>query len=127
MSTRLLGKGWRITSLGLLLPVLFSSLSGCCWFNQPPVAVVQAIPSQGPAPLTVSFDASRSTDPDGEVRRYSWEFGDGGSGSGLTTNHTYTRSGTFTATLTVRDRCGATDRDRVTIEVTKANIPPVML
>nr|WP_245788319.1 PKD domain-containing protein [Amycolatopsis marina] len=56
-----------------------------------------------------SFDASRSTDPDGDLASYSWNFGDGGSGSGVTTSHRYpARGGNFTAELTVTDRAGHT-------------------
>jgi len=52
----------------------------------------------------VSFDGSAS-----KGQTYTWDFGDGGVGSGMTTNHTYT-SGTYTACLVVTDTiCGSTD------------------
>src|ERR1700745_4514710 len=40
--------------------------------NQPPTAVITASPTNGPAPLTVSFDGTGSTDPEGKPLRYSW-------------------------------------------------------
>ncbi len=56
--------------------------------------------------LAATFDGSGSTDPDGSIVSYSWDFGDGttaGSFSTPTTSHTYTSGGTFIATLTVTD------------------------
>jgi serine protease len=53
------------------------------------------------------FDASTSDDNDGTIVSYSWDFGDGTSGSGVTAGHTFTATGTFTVTLTVTDNIGA--------------------
>ena len=54
--------------------------------------------------FTVEFDASGSSDPDGgEIQSYDWEFGDGTSGSGATTTHTYDEIGDFNVTLEVVD------------------------
>ena len=84
-----------------------------CWrvsdvvSNQPPTAVMSATPSTGAAPLTVSFDGSRSTDPDGTVSSWAWSFGDGSSGTGPATTHVYTTPGTYTASLKVTDNDGA--------------------
>ena len=76
--------------------------------GQPPVASFTATPTTGMAPLPVSFDASGSSDPDGTIVRYAWDFGDGNSGNGVTLNHTYTAPGIYTATLVVTDNDGAT-------------------
>ncbi|HEY0370680.1 MAG TPA: PKD domain-containing protein [Thermoanaerobaculia bacterium] len=56
----------------------------------------------------VDFDASSSYDPDGSVVGYSWDFGDGTTGSGVTTSHVYPYEGTFTVTLTVTDNSSYT-------------------
>jgi len=88
--------------------------------NQAPTASFTASPASGNAPLTVSFDASASTDPDGSIASYSWDFGDGDSGSGATTSHVYSTDGTFTATLTVADDDGNTDTATRTITVGSA-------
>ena len=83
-----------------------------------PTAAFSANPTSGPAPLTVSFDASGSSDPNGTIVSYAWAFGDTQSGSGAQTSHTYTGAGTFTATLTVTDNDGATGQSSQTITVT---------
>ena len=76
--------------------------------NQPPIAVISANPLSGPAPLTVTFNGSGSTDPDGSVTAWYWSFGDGASGSGPVVNHTYTSIGTtYYPSLTVVDNRGA--------------------
>lgn len=75
--------------------------------NAPPVAAFTADQDRGTAPLTVSFDASASTDPDGSIASYMWSFGDGTTGSGADVEHVYQTPGLYTATLTVTDDRGA--------------------
>lgn len=58
---------------------------------------------------TVTFDASNSKPNGGTILTYTWDFGDGESGSGKTTNHTYSTRETFNVTLTVTDSEGLTD------------------
>mgnify|MGYP000243992005 CR=1 FL=1 len=92
--------------------------------NNPPTASFTADPTSGAAPLEVSFDASGSSDSDGSIDSYSWDFGDGNSGSGETVNHTYDSSGDYTVELTVTDDDGATDETSETIEVVSPPEPP---
>ncbi|QCB94432.1 PKD domain-containing protein [Cellulomonas shaoxiangyii] len=88
--------------------------------NAPPVAVFSA----GTRYLDVAVDASGSSDPDGSVAGYAWQFGDGATASGATAGHTYAAAGTYTVTLTVTDHDGATTA--TTQDVTVApNQPPV--
>jgi PKD repeat protein len=56
--------------------------------------------------LTVAFDGTASTDPDGDALSFAWDFGDGGSASTATASHAYAASGTYGVTLTVDDGNG---------------------
>jgi PKD repeat protein len=69
--------------------------------------------------LTCSFDGSGSKD-DGTIVSYAWTFGDGGTATGVTANHTYAAGGTYTVTLTVRDDGGLTGADSQPVTVTAA-------
>ena len=66
---------------------------------------------------TATFDASASTDPDGTISSYSWDFGDGESGSGATVEHEYAEAGTYSVTLTVTDNRGATDQETTVLTI----------
>jgi PKD repeat protein len=67
--------------------------------------------------LDVAFDGSASTDPDGTIVSWGWDFGDGGSGAGATTLHSFAASGTYTVVLTVTDDEGLTGSATVDIVV----------
>jgi PKD repeat protein len=60
--------------------------------------------------LQCSFDSSQSVDSDGTIDGYDWDFGDGASSTAANPSHTYAAPGTYTATLTVTDDLGATDK-----------------
>jgi glucose/arabinose dehydrogenase len=93
--------------------------------NQPPTAAATATPTTGPAPLTVSFDGTGSSDPEGQPLTYAWDLdGDGtfSDATGSTASFTYSIAGTYTASLRVTDDQGASDTDPVTITV--GNTPP---
>ena len=91
--------------------------------NRPPTVVASANPIAGPTPLTVNFDASASTDPDGDPMTFSWDFGDGQAGHGITTSHTYAVSGTYTATVTVND--GQVSKQSQPLTITVGNSLPI--
>jgi glucose/arabinose dehydrogenase/PKD repeat protein len=94
--------------------------------NQPPTAVIAANPTNGPVPLTVSFDGTASTDPEAGPLSYSWDVnGDGvfGDATGPTASYTYTSTGMYHPSLRVTDDQGATDTASVTI--TAGNTAPV--
>ncbi len=85
--------------------------------NRNPVAVLDASTTSGDAPLSVSFDGRRSSDPDGDPLSYSWSFGDGGVSNAEAATHGYSEPGTYTARLTVSDGLGGTGTDTRTISV----------
>jgi PKD repeat protein len=74
--------------------------------------------------LTVGVDGSASSDADGTVRTFAWDFGDGGTGTGSTAAHTYATPGTYTVRLTVTDDGGATGTTSSAVTVTA---PPAVL
>ncbi|MDH3272719.1 MAG: S8 family serine peptidase [Gemmatimonadota bacterium] len=83
-----------------------SNLSSCAagGGNAPPSARFAVVCSE----LGCTFDASASTDFDGSIVDYRWDFGDGGVGSGIVTTHTFAGPGTYAVTLSVTDDEGAT-------------------
>lgn len=73
----------------------------------PPVAVIHAVPSTGVAPLSITFSAAGSYDPEGTLLTYRWDFGNTITATGsITVTHRYTLPGVYTATLTVIDAGG---------------------
>lgn len=85
-----------------------------------PVAAFSASTTYGTAPLSVSFDASDSTDPNGNPLSYSWTFGDGSTGQGANINHVYQNPGSYAARLTVNNG-QASDQETLTIVANDAN------
>jgi glucose/arabinose dehydrogenase/PKD repeat protein len=93
--------------------------------NRAPVAVAAANPTNGPAPLTVSFDASGSSDPDTDALTYAWDLdGDGAydDSTAQKPSYTYTQAGSYTVGLEVTDTEGASDTDSIVIS--PGNTPP---
>jgi PKD repeat protein len=93
--------------------------------GQNPVARATATPTTGAAPLTVAFDGTGSSDPDGDPLAYAWDLDGDGALDDSTASRptwTYTAQGTYTVTLRVSDGRGGADTDTVTITV--GNTPP---
>lgn len=92
----------------------------------PPVAALGAVPSSGDAPLDVAFDASGSTDSDGTIEQFDWDFDNDGTfetlDGGVTINHTYPAGGAITAAVRVTDNDGLQDTATVSLDI---NNPPV--
>ena len=87
--------------------------------NQPPSASF----TWGATGLAASFNASGSSDPDGSVTGYTWNFGDGTpTGTGVAPSHTYAAPGTYTVQLTVTDNQGATGSTTRQVTVAAAGV-----
>lgn len=92
--------------------------------NSPPTAVAAADRSTGEVPLEVTFSAAGSSDPEGALASYSWDFGDGSpADSGETAVHRFTSSGEFTVVLTVSDSVGATAAADLTVTADPLTCP----
>jgi RHS repeat-associated protein len=89
--------------------------------NQAPVANAGG-PYLAPKNTVVQFNGNGSTDNDGSISSYQWNFGDGGTATGATPTHTYTTASTFTASLTVTDNSGA--QNSVFVDVVVAQPDP---
>lgn len=93
--------------------------------NAPPTAAISAVPTSGPAPLTVQFSGAGSSDPEGTALAYAWDLdGDGqfDDSTSVTTLWTYADPGNVTVALRVTDAGSATGTASRSIAV--SNTPP---
>jgi cytochrome c len=76
--------------------------------NRSPIPRIQATPSRGEAPLTVTFTSTGTTDPDGDTLRYAWDFNGDGIVDSRQPNavYTFTENGNYRPTLKVTDPTG---------------------
>jgi len=110
-----------ITGLSLLLSTCGGGSDSS---NQLPTAVIDVDLSSGNAPLTVNFNATNSSDADGSVDKYSWDFGDGQTENGILVEHTFTNVGEYNVTLTVTDNSAASSSATQLIQVKLREGPP---
>ena len=90
-----------------------------------PTAVIAASVLAGDAPLLVNFDASGSSDPNGDTLIYTWDFGAGNTAQGVIATFEFTEIGDQDVTLTVSDPSGNSRSSTVTIQVLDPRKPPV--
>ncbi len=98
-----------------------------CTTNYKPHAEIECLNS-GLINNVITFNASLSSDSDGNIISYQWYFGDSHTSSGITTSHSFSASGTYTITLTVTDNDEASDIATAHISISPGsgqNIPPV--
>ncbi len=87
--------------------------------NQPPVANA-GLDQTVSTGTKITFNGVGSSDPDGSIVSYTWDFGDNTSGSGVSTTHSYGTAGVYTVTLTVSDNEGLTAKDTSVVTVNPA-------
>jgi PKD repeat protein len=83
----------------------------------PPVAQFTPSKTTALAGESISFDASASTDPDGTIQSWTWNFDDGETGNGETVHHSFTSFGSYDVTLTVKDDEDLSNSTTVTITI----------
>jgi len=95
--------------------------------NLLPIANLTVDPATARVNTSVTFNGSDSSDPDGNITDFGFDFGDGNttSGNASVVNHTYTVPGTYNVTLTVTDNGGNTSTVTRVVVVTALNAPPV--
>ncbi|MFL5383314.1 MAG: PKD domain-containing protein [Longimicrobiaceae bacterium] len=91
--------------------------------DRAPVAATDG-PYTGMEGAAVTLSGAASSDPDGDVLTYAWDFGDGTTGTGKTPQHTYADNGNYVVTLTVSDPAGA--EATATTSVTVFNVNPTV-
>jgi PKD repeat protein len=94
------------------------------FINNPPVARAGA-DGKGAIDEALPFDGSGSSDTDGNITQYTWDFGDGTSKEGQQLSHAYSKSGKYTAVLTVKDNSATNSDTRSDSLVVTVNQPPV--
>ncbi|PIR55147.1 hypothetical protein COU74_01960 [Candidatus Peregrinibacteria bacterium CG10_big_fil_rev_8_21_14_0_10_36_19] len=89
-----------------------------------PTIEKNAVTLNGEAPFKVSFDATGSTDSDGNIVDYKWDFDSDGKDDafGPKTTHTFSASGIYTTTLTVVDADNLSSRESITVNVAAQGI-----
>jgi PKD repeat protein len=94
--------------------------------NQPPKAVISG-PTKGIIGEVLTFSGNSSSDSDGNIVTYLWNFGDGVTGNGANLSHTYGADGTYQVTLTVTDNEGQTHSATypVQIDLPVVKLPPL--
>jgi PKD repeat protein len=100
---------WAGSSNGALVPPA----------NEAPTAAFVATPNG----LAVAFNGSTSSDSDGTIASYAWDFGDSSTGTGATATHTYAQTGTYTVRLTVTDNRGGTHSVTQDVVITQNAAP----
>jgi cyclophilin family peptidyl-prolyl cis-trans isomerase/chitodextrinase len=100
-----------------------ASLSRTVFINNSPVADFEFAVTDDPAGLTVRFDGTDSSDPDGSIAEFRWNFGDNTpEASGAVVTHTYAVPDSYTVTLRITDSAGTTVSTQRSVQVTGQGI-----
>ena len=102
----------------------FISITETGIVNTPPVAIFSPSASSGDAPLFLTFDASASSDAEGDPLTFSWNFGDGNTATGATVSNTFEEPGIYTVLLEVNDGRVSAFSDTVILAIGDDNCIP---
>jgi len=103
--------------------------SGIVWVDYDPSSIDWSPvadaggPHGGHIGQEITFDASRSFDPEGNIPAYHWNFGDGSNDTGVIATHAYSYLGTYNVTLTVTDSNDQTASDTIKVWIQESNNP----
>jgi PKD repeat protein len=101
------GNGWEVFLTGTTNAVWKPTLRlFTIAYTGNPTAAFITTTREGEAPLTVGFDATGSSDPDGSALAYAWDFGDGTQATGATAQHVFASAGVYNVALKVTDAEG---------------------
>ena len=121
----------NILTIGLLIVIAFSictlsfTPSAAPIPNTDPIADATAgEPYLGYINQEIIFDGSNSSDPDGDIVNYTWDFGVDTSGYGIKATHIYESPGDYSITLTVTDNEGATHSTTTFATIALPNLQP---
>ena len=106
-----------------------SSISLTISDNEPPVASFYISPQSPEVMETIQFSAIESSDSDGSIQSYAWDFGDGSFGQSVKATHAFSAAGTYVVLLTVTDNGGATGSTQKSIVISEQqnNAPVIAL
>lgn len=108
---------WRVVFRGVL------NDNGQAPTNVSPVAAING-PYSGKLNEDIKFSSKGSSDKDGQIVKYTWDFGDGALSNEENPIHKYGKEGVYTAKLTVEDDKGAIDSKEIEVKITKDNVDP---
>ncbi len=92
--------------------------------NHPPVPAIQVSQASTVAPSRVLFDASQSSDPDGDPLTYSWTFGDNATAAGAVVTHEFTDVRSYLVILTLKDSAGLSVTKSINVQTQAAPVAP---
>lgn len=108
---------WRVVFGGMLTD------DGQTPNNANPVAVING-PYSGKVNEAIKFSSKDSSDKDGQIVKYTWDFGDGTLSNEENPSHKYNKEGIYTLKLTVTDDKGAIDSKETEVKISKDNVDP---
>jgi len=111
----------RTAALTMLIICLFFAAALA---NRPPVARISVEVDRETSPHVYTFDAANSSDSDGSIERYAWDFGDGSGSVHSVATHSYSARGSYDVSVVVIDDAGASTMATRRVIVSDASVNP---